>query len=138
PIILFGITGGVSISKLFTAGIVPGVLIGVTLAITWGIVSRKDKVDLLPKKSVKEKLIATKDAVWALLMPIIIIVGLRGGVFTPTEAGVVAVFYALIVGFVIYRELKLKDLFKILLSTAQVTSVVVFLIGAAMVSAWLI
>jgi TRAP-type transport system large permease protein len=137
PMIFFGVTAGVSISKLFMSGIVPGLMIGVALAITWGWVTRKDKSNVLPRQSLREVLKAMVDAIWALVMPIIIVVGMRGGIFTPTEAGVVAVVYSLFVGFFIYRELTFKDLFKSLVSSAKMTSVVMFLAAAAMVSAWL-
>jgi tripartite ATP-independent transporter DctM subunit len=138
PMILFGVTSGVSITALFTAGIIPGLLIAIGLVIAWSIVVRKDKVDVLPRKSTLEMLKATQQALWALFLPVIIIGGLRGGIFTPTEAGAVAAFYALFVGVFIYRELKIKDLYKVLVDAAKTTSVVMFLVAAAMVSAWLI
>ncbi|MDQ0218688.1 TRAP transporter large permease subunit [Peribacillus cavernae] len=138
PMIIFGVTSGVSITKLFMAGIVPGLLIGLGLAIVWWIVSRKENIEVLPRKSFKEILQATKQAFWGLMLPLIIIVGLRGGIFTPTEAGVVAAFYALFVGVVIYREINLKELYKAFNTSAKMTSVVMFLVAAAMVSAWLI
>jgi tripartite ATP-independent transporter DctM subunit len=138
PLIIFGVTAGVSITKLFMAGIVPGLMMGLGLMIVWGVISRKSKVELLPRSSRIEVFRATKQAVWALLLPVIIIGGLRGGVFTPTEAGVIAAFYAAVVGMVIYRELKVKDLYKVLFNAAKTTSVVMFLVAAAMLSAWLI
>ncbi|WP_126427825.1 TRAP transporter large permease [Brevibacillus marinus] len=138
PMIIFGITAGVSITKLFMAGIVPGLLIGAGLIFAWWLVIRHANVKIFPRKTVKEKWIATKEAVWALILPVILICGLRGGVFTPTEAGVVAAVYALLVGFVIYRELKWKDFAQVLVAAAKTSSVVMFLIAAAMVSAWLI
>ncbi|WNC13791.1 TRAP transporter large permease subunit [Brevibacillus brevis] len=138
PMIVFGVTSGLSITKLFMAGIVPGLLIGVGLMVTWAIITRKGSFQSYPRKSLKEIWDATKGAVWALLLPIIIIVGLRGGVFTPTEAAVVAAFYALFVGIVVYRELKINQLYHILIVSAKTTSVVMFLAAAAMVSAWLI
>lgn len=137
PMIFFGVTAGVSISKLFMSGIVPGLIIALALAITWGVVSRNDKAEVLPRKSFKEILKAAIDAIWALILPLIIIVGMRGGIFTPTEAGVVAVAYALFVGFFIYRELTLKELYKSMVASAKTTSVIMFLAAAAMVSAWL-
>lgn len=138
PMIIFGVTSGVSISKLFMAGIVPGLMIAVGLAIVWWWVVRKDEVEVFPRKSAKEMIKATQQAAWALLLPAIIILGLRGGVFTPTEAAVVAAFYALFVGLFIYRELAIKNLYRVLVASAKTTSVVMFLAAAAMVSAWLI
>ncbi|HZG17322.1 MAG TPA: TRAP transporter large permease subunit [Candidatus Bathyarchaeia archaeon] len=138
PFIIFGVTSGVSITKLFMAGIVPGIMIGIGLVIAWWFVVRRDDVQVFPRKSLKDIGRAARQAVWALLLPVIIIAGLRGGVFTPTEAAVVAAFYALFVGCVIYRELKVKDLYHVLVASAKTTSVVMFLVAAAMVSAWLI
>jgi tripartite ATP-independent transporter DctM subunit len=138
PMIIFGVTSGLSITKLFMAGIVPGLLIGIGLMVTWSIVARKGEFESYPRKSLKEMWAATKGAVWALLLPVIIITGLRGGVFTPTEAAVVAAFYALFVGLAVYRELQIKQLYHILVASAKTTSVVMFLAAAAMVSAWLI
>ncbi|MBB5323137.1 tripartite ATP-independent transporter DctM subunit [Anoxybacillus tepidamans] len=138
PMIIFGVSSGVSITKLFMGGIVPGILLGIGLMITWWLVVRRDRAEVLPRKSAKEKWKATREALWALLLPVIIVGGLRGGVFTPTEAAVVAAFYALFVGLVIYRELKIKDLYDVLVAAAKTTSVVMFLVAAAMVSAWLI
>jgi tripartite ATP-independent transporter DctM subunit len=138
PMIIFGVTSGVSITKLFMAGIVPGLLIGVGLMIAWWVVVRKGRFEVYPRRSLKEILAATKGAIWALLLPLMIVGGLRGGVFTPTEAAVVAAFYALFVGFVVYRELKISKLYEILVVSAKTTSVVMFLTAAAMVSAWLI
>ncbi|WP_419954736.1 TRAP transporter large permease subunit [Neobacillus niacini] len=138
PMIVFGVTAGVSISKLFMAGIVPGLLLAISLTITWTIVVRKDKTVAQPRKTAKEKWQATRSAFWALLMPLIIIGGLRGGIFTPTEAAAVAAFYALFVGLVIYRELKFKKLYEVLVVAAKTTSIVMLLAAAAMVSSWLI
>ena len=138
PMIIFGVTGNVSIPKLFMSGIAPGVMLGISLAMTWAWIARKEEFKVQPRKSFRELLFAAKDAVWAFVLPIIIIVGLRGGVFTPTEAASIAVFYALFVGLFVYRELKLDHLAEVLVSAAKVTSVVMFLAAAAMVSSWLI
>jgi TRAP-type transport system large permease protein len=138
PMIIYGVTAGVSITQLFMGGIIPGIMMGVGLIIVWSFLSRKDKSELPKRKTTKEVLQATKQASWALLLPVIIIGGLRGGVFTPTEAAVVAAFYALLVGLVVYRELKVSDLTKVLVASAKTTAVVMFVAAAAMVSAWLI
>ncbi|MBP1154131.1 MULTISPECIES: TRAP transporter large permease subunit [unclassified Paenibacillus] len=138
PMIVFGVTANVSITKLFLGGIVPGLLMAVGLAMTWWFLMRKKKFEPVPRKPLKEVLQAGVRAIWALLLPVIIIIGMRGGVFTPTEAAVVAVFYALFVGMVVYRELKISHLYKLFASAAKTTSIVMFLAAAAMVSAWFI
>jgi len=136
--ILFGVIGGVSISKLFMAGIFPGLMMGFALIVTWWIVARKDKVEVAEKVPFKERISVTINAFWSYLLAITIIGGMKMGVFTPTEAAVVAVVYSLFVGLFIYREIKVKDLYGIILSAAKTSSVVMFLVAAALVSAWLI
>jgi tripartite ATP-independent transporter DctM subunit len=136
--ILFGVIGGVSISKLFMAGIFPGLLMGFALIVTWWIVARKDNVVVAPKVPFKERITVTINAFWSYLLAITIIGGMKMGIFTPTEAAVVAVVYSLFVGLFIYREIKVKDLYRIILSAAKTSSVVMFLVAAALVSAWLI
>lgn len=136
--ILYGVVGGVSITKLFLAGIFPGLMIAAALCITWLIVARKEQLELPPRQSARVRLGALLDSVWALLLPVIIIVGLKFGVFTPTEAGVVAAVYALFVSMVIYRELTPGQLFHVFVAAAKITSVVMFLVACAAVSAWLI
>jgi len=132
------VAGNVSISKLFLAGIVPGLLIGVALWGTWWWLVRKEKLVPPPKASAGEVLTKLKESFWAMLLPIIILVGLRMGVFTPTEAAVVAAVYALFVATVIYRELKPSQLYGIFVSAARTSAIIMFLVAAAMVSAWLI
>ena len=136
--ILFGVIGGVSISKLFMAGIFPGILMGLALLVTWWIVARKDDVKVTERVPMKEKVRVTVDAFWCYLLAITIIGGMKVGTFTPTEAAVVAVVYALLVGLFVYREIKFKDLYAIILAAAKTSSVVMFLVAAALVSAWLI
>lgn len=136
--IVFGVASGVSISKLFLAGIIPGLMLGGALAIAWWIVSRREVVETPSKRSRKEVLKAVTEGSWAMGLPVIIIVGLKFGIFTPTEAAVVAAVYALFVAVVVYRELKLTDLYKVTLSAARTTSVVMLLVAAAMVSSWLV
>jgi tripartite ATP-independent transporter DctM subunit len=136
--ILFGVIGGVSISKLFMAGIFPGILMGVALLVTWWIVARKDDVKVTERVPMKEKVRVTIDAFWCYLLAITIIGGMKMGIFTPTEAAVVAVVYSLLIGLFVYREIKVKDLYGIILAAAKTSSVVMFLVAAALVSAWLI
>jgi tripartite ATP-independent transporter DctM subunit len=136
--VIFGVAANVSISKLFLAGIFPGILIGAALWATWAFLVRKEKLTPPPRKSRAEMLRAFRDAGWALMLPVIILVGLRAGIFTPTEAAVVAAVYALFVSTVIYRELKLRQLYAIFVTAAKTTAVVMFLVAAALVSAWLI
>ncbi len=136
--VIFGVAANVSISKLFLAGIVPGLYIGLALWITWWWLGRKEQLEVPPRKSAAELWRAARESVWALMLPIIILVGLRFGVFTPTEAAVVAAVYALFVATVIYRELKLSQLTAIFVTAAKTSAVVMLLVAAAMVSAWLI
>ena len=136
--ILFGVIGGVSISKLFMAGIFPGILMGLALMVTWWIVARKDQVKTSPRVPLKARLKVTADAFWSYLLAVLIIGGMKMGVFTPTEAAVVAVVYSLVVGLFIYREIKVKQLYGLVLAAAKTSSVVMFLVAAALVSAWLI
>ncbi|GHC71437.1 dehydroascorbate transporter [Pseudorhodoferax aquiterrae] len=137
-LIVFGVIANVSIGKLFLAGIFPGILMGLSLLVAWQWVARRDKVAVLPRQSMAQRGRAAVDGIWALLMPLGIIGGLKFGIFTPTEAGVVACVYAFILGAFVYRELPLRQLYPLLVSAAKSTAVVVFLIAAALVSAWLI
>ncbi|HZX18478.1 MAG TPA: TRAP transporter large permease subunit [Pseudomonas sp.] len=136
--IVFGVASGVSISKLFLAGIVPGLMLGVALAIAWWFISRSENVETPPKRSRAEVLRALIEGSWAMGLPLIIIFGLKFGIFTPTEAAVVAAVYSLFVSLVIYRELKVSQLYEVILSSAKTTSVVMLLVAAAMVSSWLV
>ena len=137
-LVIFGVAANVSISKLFLAAIVPGLLIGGALWITWAWLVRREAIQPPPRKSTAEILATLREATWALVLPVIILVGLRMGVFTPTEAAVVAAVYALFVSVMIYRELKLSQLYGVFVNAAKTSAIVMFLIAAAMVSAWLI
>ena len=139
-LIMFGVVANVSIGKLFLAGVFPGLMMGVALAIAWQWVVHREMKDAVmpPRQSWRERLRAGIDGIWALLMPAGIVLVLKFGIFTPTEAGVAACVYAFVVGTFVYRELKLTALYALLVSAAKTTSVVVFLIAAALVSAWLI
>lgn len=137
-LIVFGVVANVSIGKLFMAGIAPGLMMGVSLLLAWLIVSRRDNTQVLPRQPMKARLRAGLDGLWALLMPLGIIGGMRFGIFTPTEAAVAASVYAFVVGMFVYRELRWRDLRTLLVRSARGTAVVVFLIAAALVSAWMI
>jgi len=136
--VIFGVAANVSISKLFLAGIFPGIVLAAGLWATWWWCTRKEDLTPPARKTTAEVFAAMRSAGWALMLPLIILVGLRMGVFTPTEAAVVAAVYALFVAGVIYRELTWYQLFDVFRSAAKTTSVIMFLVAAAMVSAWLI
>jgi tripartite ATP-independent transporter DctM subunit len=136
--IIFGVAGNVSITKLFLAGIVPGMLMGVAIGLTWWWVAKKENVPPGPRVSMPDRLKITAEGGFALALPVLIIGGMKFGVFTPTEAAVVAAVYSFVVGMFIYRELNFKALYSLILSAGKTTAVVMFLVAAAMVSAWLI
>jgi C4-dicarboxylate transporter DctM subunit len=138
PMIIFGVVGGVSIGKMFLGGFVPGALIGGSLMVVSYFLARKagyEKENFLGAKTIGRTFIG---AFWALLMPLIILGGILGGVFTPTEAAVVAAVYGAIVGFAIYRELRVKDLPRILAKAAISTSTVMLLIATANIFGWIL
>jgi TRAP-type transport system large permease protein len=136
--VIFGVAANLSISKLFLAGIFPGILIAGALWTTWWWLVRKEHIVPPPRRSRGEVWLALRQAGWALMLPLIILVGLRFGVFTPTEAAVVAAVYSLFVAVVIYRELKPSQIYGVFVTAARTTGVVMFLVAAALVSAWLI
>ena len=136
--VIFGVAANLSITKLFLAGIVPGLLIGMALSMAWWWVVRSESVVPPPKAPRSEVIRTFREGFWALLLPGIIIFGLKFGIFTPTEAAVVAAVYSLIVAVFIYRELKFSQLYAVFVTAAKTTAVVMFLVAAALVSAWLI
>jgi tripartite ATP-independent transporter DctM subunit len=137
PMIVYGVAAGVSIKSLFMGGIAPAVYLTIGMSVVWYFVSRKDAIKSdAPKPTVKETLKIIFNGIWALLLPLIILFGLRGGIFTATEAGVVAVVYALVIGIFVYRELTPKSLFDAFIAAAKMSAVVMFLAAAAQVAAY--
>lgn len=136
--VVFGVAAQVSITKLFLAGIFPGLMMGVALAVTWWLCAQTMPVPAYRKFDRKRLARALADGVWALALPGVIIGGMKFGVFTPTEAAVVAVVYALVVGLFVYRELDVRRLPELMLGAAKTSATVMFLVACALVSAWLI
>ncbi len=138
PFIIYGVTTNTSISKLFISGVVPGILMGGALLIAWRVVARRRQLPTAPRATPAERRRAVADSVWAIFMPVIILGGIRFGVFTPTEAAVVAAVYAFLVSRFIYRALSWKAAYDVLVASSITTAVVMFLCGAATVAAYMI
>jgi len=138
PFIIYGVLGEVSIASLFLAGIIPGVLLGLS---QMGVVAYYARKRNYPKGSlisVREALKATFDAALVLMMPLIILGGILTGIFTPTESACVAVFYALIISLFVYRDIRPIHLPKIIINTAVTSSLVMLVIGTASIFSWLL
>ncbi|KRB35927.1 TRAP transporter large permease [Acidovorax sp. Root70] len=138
PFVIYGVTTNTSISALFVSGIVPGLMMGVGLIFAWRWVLRDMDLPQGEPLPIKDRLRATVRAFWAMLMPLIIIGGMKTGVFTPTEAAVVAAFYALVVALFVHREMKLPDIYGVLVRAAKTTSIVMFLCAGAQVASYMI
>ncbi|WP_104494329.1 TRAP transporter large permease subunit [Paracoccus denitrificans] len=136
--IVFGVAGGVSITKLFMAGIAPGIMMALTLAVTWWFLSRNSEVSVPKRAPLREVLKAAGQASLAFILPVIIIVGLKAGIFTPTEAGVVACVYAIFIGMFVYRELHPKMLYHVMIAAVRTTASVMLLVAAASITAYLV
>jgi tripartite ATP-independent transporter DctM subunit len=138
PFIIYGVTTNTSISLLFLSGIVPGLIMGVGLIVAWKLVLRDLDLPQGTALPMAERFKATLKAFWALLMPIIIIGGMKTGVFTPTEAAVVAAFYALVISLFVHREMKLAQVHGVLVRAAKTTAIVMFLCAGAQVASYMI
>jgi tripartite ATP-independent transporter DctM subunit len=138
PFILYGVAGQVSIGRLFMAGIAPGLILSGALMIFWYFLSRRNNFPVGKKATIPELIQSFKKAVFALVMPVIIVGGIRFGVFTPTEAGCIAVMYALFISVFIYRELKLQDIAHVLVATAKTTGQVLLVAATATSVAWVV
>ncbi|MCF8106093.1 MAG: TRAP transporter large permease [Desulfohalobiaceae bacterium] len=138
PMIIYGVVGGVSIGKMFMGGLIPGVLIGIGLLVASYFLSKRAGYSKDTFLGFKEIIRTFVGAIWALLMPVIILGGILGGIFTPTEAAVVAAIYGLVVGFFVYRELTLAALPRVFAKAAISTSTVMLLIATANIFGWII
>lgn len=136
--VVYGSIADTSIGDLFIAGLLPGILLGLAFAVTALLVGRKAKLTTLKRTSGKEKWKAFKDAFWGLLMPVIILGGIYGGIFTPTEAAAVSAVYGLFVGIVIYRKIHIKDFWNILIDTVSTTATIMFITAAASLFAYVL
>lgn len=132
PFVIYGVVSGASIGELFMAGIIPGIVIGIVLIVVNYYFSRKYGYGGEGKGSIKLFLRELKDSIWALLVPVIILGGIYGGIFTPTESAVVAVVYSLIIGIFVYKKLTWKDIYDAFKDTAAMNGTTTFMVGLSM------
>ena len=138
PFVIYGVTTNTSISKLFLSGVFPGLMMGLFLLFAWWWIARSHQLAPMGRTSWAERGRALLRSVWALMMPVIILGGLKFGVFTPTEAAVVAAVYALVVSMFVYRQLSWGQVYQVFIAAGKTTVVVMFLCGAATVTAYMI
>jgi len=136
PMVIYGVSADVSIGRLFLAGVIPGVLMGLSLMTLVAIIAPRQGLPRHAFGGLSDVWIAFKESVWALLTPVILLGGMFSGLFTPTEAAAVACLYALFLGFVVYRTLSLKDLPAILINSAETTGIVAVLVMVAGALGW--
>jgi tripartite ATP-independent transporter DctM subunit len=138
PMVVFGVMGGVSITRMFLGGIVPGLITVILLIFAWFLLTRKEKLLTYERATLKEILLSTKDAAASLMLPVIILGGILSGIFTPTEAAVIAAVYAFIISVFVYRKLNFKQIRDIFVRSARSTSVVMLVVAAATAIAYII
>ena len=138
PMVIYASIASVSVGKLFLAGAVPGILMGLALMIMIYFVAKKRNYPVHAAFSVKEAAFSFVDGFLPLLTPVIILGGILGGVFSPTEAAIVASTWALVLGMLVYREIKFRDLISVVMDTIKTTSMVVYIISAAAIFGWLL
>lgn len=136
--IVYGASSGASIARIFMAGVIPGLMMGIALVAATIFCSRKFELKAVEKATGAERLSAFKDAVWGLLMPVIILGGIYSGIFTPTEAAAVSAVYGLMIGIFVYKKIKIKDLARLAVNSGSQTGVVMYVIIAASLFAWVI
>lgn len=131
PMVIWGVLAEQSIAKLFLAGVIPGLIAAAGFVIISYTYAKRHNIPCERKATAKELAKAMREGIWALLAPVIILGGIYGGIFTPTEASMVGVLYGLIAGLLIYRELKPKDLFEVILRSMKLTGMIMFIICMA-------
>lgn len=138
PMVVYGSVAGVSVGALFVGGVIPGILMGLTLMVMVYVIAKRRNYPKHPRATLKELWGATRDAFLALMTPVVVLVGIIFGIFTPTEAAIVTVAYALFLGIFVYKELNFSLLRNVLLESIETTSVVLFIMAAATLFAWII
>ncbi len=138
PMVVYGSVAGVSVGALFVGGVIPGVMMGLAIMVMVYVIAKRRNYPRHLRATFRELFLATRQAFLALMTPVIVLVGIVSGIFTPTEAAIVTVAYALLLGIFVYRELNLSLLRSVLLESIETTSVVLFIMSAATLFAWII
>jgi len=136
--VIYGSIASVSVGALFASGILPGILMGLFLILATALLYKNKELKILPKASGKARWKAFREAFWGLMMPVIILGGIYGGFFTPTEAAAVAAVYGIIIGLFVYRTIKLKDIWELLITSVSQTAVVMIIVGCASLFAYVL
>jgi len=136
--VVYGVVADASIADLFLGGFAPGILMGISMCIVSWVISKKRGYGGTGNMSLKNIILTFKNCFWALMMPVIIIGGIYGGIFTPTEAAAVAAVYGAFVGIFVYRELKIRDLPKVIFKAAVSTTMIMFVVGGANLFGWIL